>query len=61
MSAILQLKWAREGVSGNYDKALMVWYGAYNFTFGVGYWRQGWYLPLIPMWGIPGLVWLSQF
>ncbi|KAE9372575.1 hypothetical protein N431DRAFT_483340 [Stipitochalara longipes BDJ] len=58
--AILQLKWAQYGVIGKYDKVLLTWYGLASFAFGLGYFMKGWYLPLIPMWGIPGVVGLSQ-
>jgi len=59
-TAILQLKWAKYGLTNPYDKVLLAWYGIYSFGFGASYLMQGWYLPLVPMWGIPALTWFSQ-
>ena len=60
LTAILQLKWAKYGLTEKYDKILLAWYGLYSIVFGIGYVREGWYLPLIPMWGIPTLTIASQ-
>lgn len=59
-TAILQLKWVKYGLVERYDKILLAWYGVYSIVFGIGYVRKGWYLPLIPMWGIPILTIASQ-
>lgn len=57
---ILQLKWAKYGVAGDYDKILLAWYWLNSFTFGLAYFLKGWYLQLISTWGIPSLFVLNQ-
>jgi hypothetical protein len=52
---ILQLKWAKYGVAGDYDKILLAWYGLHSFTFGIAYFLKGWYLPIDPHMGHSGL------
>ncbi|KAF7852864.1 uncharacterized protein EAF02_012094 [Botrytis sinoallii] len=58
---ILQLKWAKYGLNTGYDKAILGWYGAYSFAFGLGSFLKGVYVPLVPVWLIPALTVLSQF
>ncbi|KAG4412670.1 hypothetical protein IFR04_014211 [Cadophora malorum] len=57
---MLQLKWARFGLHGVYDKAILGWYAISSFAFGLAYLREGVYVPLVPIWLIPALTALSQ-
>tara|TARA_R110002033_G_scaffold160289_1_gene196528 strand:- start:298 stop:606 length:309 start_codon:yes stop_codon:yes gene_type:complete len=57
---MLQLKWARFGLHGVYDKAILGWYATSSFAFGLAYLREGVYVPLVPIWLIPALTALSQ-
>ncbi|APA15914.1 hypothetical protein sscle_15g106840 [Sclerotinia sclerotiorum 1980 UF-70] len=57
---ILQLKWAKYGLTSTYDKAILGWYGASSFAFGLGYFMKGLYMPLVPIWLLPALTALSQ-
>ncbi|KAL2059781.1 hypothetical protein VTL71DRAFT_10165 [Oculimacula yallundae] len=57
---ILQLKWAAYGVADGYDKAILGFYVAYSFLFGLGFFRRGVYVPLIPLWIIPAVTVASQ-
>ncbi|KAK0111152.1 hypothetical protein ONS95_001529 [Cadophora gregata] len=57
---ILQLKWAKHGLTAKYDKILLVWYLLQSFMFGVAYLRKAFYTPLLAWWGIPALMGMSQ-
>ncbi|PVH74093.1 hypothetical protein DL98DRAFT_594409 [Cadophora sp. DSE1049] len=57
---ILQLKWARYGLHGVYDKAILGWYGVSSFAFGLSYFMEGIYVPLVPLWILPAMTALSQ-
>lgn len=59
-TAIFCVKWATLGVNDVYDKALMSVYSAANLYFGYCYAKGGMYEPLVPLWGIPAMLGLSQ-
>jgi hypothetical protein len=59
--AIFQLKIARNGMEGSFDKIILAWYGLYSFGLGVPFWRAKVYLPLVPLWLAPAVTALSQF
>merc|ERR1711964_754443 len=58
--SIFCLKWAQFGITDVYDKAFAGFYCACQFYFGWCYLKAGIKEPVIPLWGIPTLVGLSQ-
>jgi hypothetical protein len=58
--ALLQLKWAKYGLTTGYDKVLLAWFATSQITFGLVFWIKGVYLPLLPLLGIPAVTVLSQ-
>ncbi|KAH7417885.1 hypothetical protein BKA64DRAFT_653070 [Cadophora sp. MPI-SDFR-AT-0126] len=58
--SIFCLKWAQFGITDVYDKAFAGVYCACQFYFGWCYLKAGIKEPVIPLWGIPTLVGVSQ-
>ncbi|KAI6709407.1 hypothetical protein JHW43_008083 [Diplocarpon mali] len=58
--AIFAIKWAQFGVADVYDKAFAAFYCAAQYYFGYCYLKAGITEPVVPLWGIPTLVGLSQ-
>ncbi|KZP27899.1 hypothetical protein FIBSPDRAFT_283764 [Athelia psychrophila] len=58
--AVLCAKWAKYGVRGPYDKALLGMFASTQLWAGWSYLQLGITEPLVPLWGIPALVGLSQ-
>ncbi|OWP00418.1 hypothetical protein B2J93_3968 [Marssonina coronariae] len=57
---IFAIKWAQFGVADVYDKAFAAFYCAAQYYFGYCYLKAGITEPVVPLWGIPTLVGLSQ-
>ncbi|KAG4433087.1 hypothetical protein IFR05_011427 [Cadophora sp. M221] len=57
---LLQLKWAKYGLTTGYDKGILGLYATSSFGFGLAYFVKGIYIPLVPIWLIPALTSLSQ-
>jgi len=57
--AIMQWKWAREGLESPFEKAFLVWYTISHFGFGFRYFLRGWYMPLFPLWLAPAVTCLG--
>ncbi|QYT05453.1 hypothetical protein H0G86_012346 [Trichoderma simmonsii] len=60
LMSIMAVKWARHGITGPYEKAFAAVYSISQVFFGAWYARVGFPVILIPLWGIPGLIGLSQ-
>ncbi|KAJ5050363.1 uncharacterized protein L3040_002246 [Drepanopeziza brunnea f. sp. 'multigermtubi'] len=58
--AIFAVKWAQFGMVDVYDKAFAGLYCVSQLYFGYCYLKAGITEPVIPLWGIPTLVGLSQ-
>ncbi|PBP28139.1 hypothetical protein BUE80_DR000893 [Diplocarpon rosae] len=58
--AIFAIKWAQFGLVDAYDKAFAGFYCAAQYYFGYCYLKAGITEPVVPLWGIPTLVGLSQ-
>jgi len=60
MIAILYAKWARFGITDNYERSILLLGAAYQFFWGAAYARKGIYPPLLSLWLGPGLALGSQ-
>ncbi|KAL6699726.1 hypothetical protein J3F84DRAFT_361578 [Trichoderma pleuroticola] len=58
--SIMAVKWARHGLTSPFDKAFAAVFAIGNVAFGAWYARVGFPVILVPLWGIPGLIGLSQ-
>ncbi|KAH6718141.1 hypothetical protein DL95DRAFT_385933 [Leptodontidium sp. 2 PMI_412] len=58
--SIFCFKWAQFGMTDIYDKAFAGFYCVAQFYFGWCYLKAGIKEPVVPLWGIPTLVGLSQ-
>ncbi|KAL7936520.1 hypothetical protein V8C35DRAFT_295731 [Trichoderma chlorosporum] len=60
LMSIMATKWARHGLTSPYEKAFAAVYALNQITFGAWYARSGFPGALLPLWGIPALIGLSQ-
>ncbi|KAH8651528.1 hypothetical protein BGZ60DRAFT_187384 [Tricladium varicosporioides] len=60
LMTIMATKWARHGMTSPYEKAFAAVYSLSQMAFGVWYAREGFPVVMLPLWGIPGLLGLSQ-
>ncbi|KAL7914002.1 hypothetical protein GGI35DRAFT_439200 [Trichoderma velutinum] len=58
--SIMAVKWARHGLTNPFDKAFATVFAIGHVSFGAWYAKSGFPVVLVPLWGIPGLIGLSQ-
>ncbi|TAQ87442.1 hypothetical protein B7494_g4247 [Chlorociboria aeruginascens] len=58
--AILFAKWAKFGLIGNHDKAILAGTTLYQIVCGIGFARSGIYKPVLSLFGVPLLAGLGR-
>ena len=58
--AILYTKWAKFGITDDYDRSILLLTVGYQFACGLGFARKGIYKPLLALWLGPWLAAVSQ-